>query len=64
MAEPMFLLLMVASVIYFILGEPRDGALFFWLVPVRSTTKGRQEWKTDRTLRALKDVCPRVTGDP
>ena len=27
MAEPMFLLLMIASVIYFILGEPRDGAV-------------------------------------
>ena len=25
--EPMFLLLIVAAVIYFILGEPRDGAV-------------------------------------
>ncbi|MEG1615278.1 MAG: cation-transporting P-type ATPase, partial [Oscillospiraceae bacterium] len=25
--EPMFLLLIVAAIIYFILGEPRDGAI-------------------------------------
>ena len=27
LCEPMFLLLMIAAVIYFILGEPRDGAI-------------------------------------
>lgn len=32
MAEPMFLLLMIASVIYFILGEPRDGAVMLLFV--------------------------------
>ena len=27
--EPMFLLLIIAATIYFLLGEPRDGAIMF-----------------------------------
>ena len=30
--EPMFLLLIVAAIIYFILGEPRDGAIMLVLL--------------------------------
>ena len=30
--EPMFLLLIIAAVIYFILGEPRDGAIMLVFV--------------------------------
>ena len=62
MAEPMFLLLMIASVIYFILGEPRDGAVMLLFVTCMITIDVAQEWKTDRTLRALRDLsAPRVT---
>lgn len=62
MAEPMFLLLMVASVIYFILGEPRDGAVMLLFVTGMITIDVAQEWKTDRTLRALKNLsAPRIT---
>ena len=32
LCEPMFLLLMIAAVIYFILGEPRDGAIMLIFV--------------------------------
>ena len=38
MAEPMFLLLMVASVIYFILGEPRDLSLIH-IYPSRASIR-------------------------
>ena len=32
LCEPMFLLLIIAAVIYFILGEPRDGAIMLIFV--------------------------------
>ena len=61
-AEPMFLLLLVASVIYFILGEPRDGAIMLVFVLGIITIDVVQEWKTDKTLKALKDLsAPHVT---
>lgn len=60
--EPMFLLLMAAAVIYFILGEPRDGAVMLLFVTGMIAIDVAQEWKTDRTLRALKELAaPRVT---
>ena len=60
--EPMFLLLIAAAVIYFILGEPRDGAIMFVFVLGVISIDVIQEWKTDRTLNALKDLsAPRVT---
>lgn len=60
-AEPMFLLLLVAAVIYFILGEPRDGAIMLIFVLGVISIDVIQEWKTDRTLNALKDLSsPRV----
>lgn len=55
-AEPMFLLLLVAAVIYFILGEPRDGAIMLIFVVGVISIDVIQEWKTDRTLSALKDL--------
>lgn len=55
-AEPMFLLLIVASVIYFLLGEPRDGAIMLIFVLATITIDVVQEWKTDKTLAALKDL--------
>lgn len=54
--EPMFLLLLVAAVIYFILGEPRDGAIMLVFVVGIISIDVIQEWKTDKTLNALKDL--------
>ncbi len=55
-SEPMFLLLIVAAVIYFILGEPRDGLIMLVFVLGIISIDVIQEWKTDKTLSALKDL--------
>ncbi|MEG0308954.1 MAG: cation-translocating P-type ATPase [Clostridium sp.] len=61
-SEPMFLLLIVAAVIYFILGEPRDGAVMLVFVVGIISIEVIQEWKTDKTLNALKDLsAPHIT---
>lgn len=54
--EPMFLLLIVAAIIYFLLGEPRDGAIMLIFVIGMISIDVIQEWKTDKTLNALKDL--------
>ncbi len=60
--EPMFLLLLCAAVIYFFLGEPRDGAVMLLFVLGVIGIDIVQTWKTDKTLRALRDLsAPRVT---
>lgn len=60
--EPMFLLLIVASSIYFLLGQPRDGIIMLVFVLAVITIDIVQQWKTDKTLRALKDLSePRIT---
>jgi len=60
--EPMFLLLIAASVIYFLLGEPKDGAIMLIFVVAVIGIEVIQEWRTDRTLAALKDLsAPRIT---
>ena len=60
--EPMFLLLLVAAVIYFILGEPKDGAIMLVFVVGIISIEVIQEWKTDKTLNALKDLsAPHIT---
>ena len=62
LCEPMFLLLIVAAVIYFLLGEPRDGAIMLIFVVGIISIDVIQEWKTDKTLAALKDLsAPQVT---
>lgn len=59
--EPMFLLLFFAAVVYFILGEPGDGAVMFVFITGVVGIDVIQEWKTDRTLAALKRMtAPRV----
>lgn len=59
--EPMFLLLLAAATIYFFLGEPRDGMIMLIFVVGVIGIDIIQEWKTDRTLNALKDLsAPRV----
>ncbi|HEX2985246.1 MAG TPA: cation-translocating P-type ATPase [Caproiciproducens sp.] len=60
-SEPMFLLLLIAATIYFFLGEPRDGAIMLIFVVGVISIDIIQEWKTDKTLNALKDLsAPRV----
>lgn len=60
-SEPMFLLLFIASVIYFVLGEPRDGAIMLIFVIGIISIEAIQEWKTDKTLQALKNLsAPQV----
>lgn len=60
--EPMFLLLLVAAIIYFILGEPRDGAIMLIFVIGIISIDVIQEWKTDKTLHALKELsAPHIT---
>lgn len=54
--EPMFLLLIAAAAIYFILGEPRDGIVMLVFVVGIISIDIIQEWKTDKTLKALKDL--------
>lgn len=56
MCEPMFLLLIAAAIIYFVLGEPRDGAIMLVFVLGIISIDVIQEWKTDKTLNALKDL--------
>ena len=61
-AEPMFLLLLVAATIYFVLGEPRDGLIMLVFVIGIISIDVIQEWKTDKTLNALKDLsAPHIT---
>jgi len=60
--EPMFLLLIAAAIIYFFLGEPRDGAIMLVFVLGIISIDIVQEWKTDRTLSALRDLsAPRIS---
>lgn len=54
--EPMFLLLLIAAVFYFILGEPRDGIIMLVFVVGIISIDVIQEWKTDQTLNALKEL--------
>ena len=58
----MFLLLLVAAVIYFILGEPQDGIVMLVFVSGIISIDVIQEWKTDKTLSALKNLsAPHIT---
>lgn len=61
LSEPMFLLLIAAAVIYFILGEPKDAMVMLVFVLGIISIDIIQEWKTDKTLNALKDLsAPRI----
>jgi Ca2+-transporting ATPase len=61
LSEPMFLLLIVTAVIYFFLGQPRDGIIMLIFVLGMISIDVIQGWKTDKTLTALKDLsAPRI----
>lgn len=53
LAEPMFLLLLGAASIYFIVGEPTDGIIMLCCVAFVSGIEFFQEQKTDKALAAL-----------
>lgn len=54
--EPMFLLLFFTALLYFLLGEPRDGIVMLLFVAFMSGINLFQEWRTDKTLQALKEL--------
>ncbi|MDD4614394.1 MAG: cation-translocating P-type ATPase [Caldisericia bacterium] len=54
--EPMFLLLIVAATIYFILGEPQDGFIMMVFVVGIIGIDVFQEWKSNAALEALRDL--------
>ncbi|MFT8313046.1 MAG: cation-translocating P-type ATPase [Clostridium sp.] len=54
--EPMFLLLVGASTLYFILGQPREGIVMLAFVISVVSITFIQEWKTEKTMDALKDL--------
>ncbi|MBU3191454.1 cation-translocating P-type ATPase [Clostridium bowmanii] len=54
--EPMFILLVGAATLYFILGEPREGSIMLIFVMFVATITFVQEWKTEKTMDALKDL--------
>jgi P-type Ca2+ transporter type 2C len=60
-SEPIFLLLITASFIYFMLGEAKDGVIMLIFVLVIIGMDGVQEWKTDKSLEMLKEMTmPKV----
>ncbi len=60
--EPMFMLLVIASIVYFILGEARDGIIMLIFINGIIAIDVIQEWKTDKSLKALKDLsAPKIT---
>lgn len=60
--EPMFLLLVGTSIIYFLLGEPREAFVMLIFVSFVATITFVQEWKTEKTLNALKELTsPHIT---
>lgn len=54
--EPMFLLLMVASALYLILGDLGEGLLLLFMVAMTVGLTLYQEGKTERALEALRDL--------
>lgn len=54
--EPMFLLLLVTSTIYFLLGEYSDGIIMLFFVFFISGIDIFQEWRTDKALETLKNL--------
>lgn len=55
-SEPMFLLLFAAAIVYFLLGEPRDGAIMLVFVAGIAGIDAFQEYRTDKTLASLREL--------
>jgi P-type Ca2+ transporter type 2C len=56
LGEPMFLLLLMASVLYLVLGELQEGLILVGLVLVILGLTLYQEGKTERAVQALRDL--------
>jgi Ca2+-transporting ATPase len=54
--EPMILLLMAASIIYFVLGEPRDAAILLVSLLAVMAISLLQNRRTERSLERLRDL--------
>ncbi len=60
-SETIFLLLAAAAIIYFLLGEAKDGIIMLFFVFGIVGMDVLQEWKTDRALSTLKKLSqPRI----
>lgn len=60
-SEPMFLLLIIAAVIYLILGELIDGIMMLVFISAIIVIEIVQEWRTDKTLERIKDLsAPKI----
>lgn len=55
-SEPVFLLLFLAALIYFLLGEPKDGLIMLFFVLGIVIMDVLQEWKTDKALSSLRKL--------
>lgn len=55
-SEPMFLLLIVAAVLYLLLGDLHEGLLLLFMVCITIGLTLYQEGKTERALEALRDM--------
>lgn len=59
--EPIFLLLITTSIIYFLVGDEREGVIMICFILMIICMDVIQEWKTDKTLHALKKLSkPKV----
>jgi Ca2+-transporting ATPase len=59
--EPIFLLLIATSIIYFLVGDEREGIIMICFIILIICMDVIQEWKTDKTLHALKKLSkPKV----
>ncbi len=54
--EPMILLLLVGSLVYFLIGEPRDALVLSFMILVIVVITIIQERKTEKALEALKGI--------
>lgn len=54
--EPMFILLLGAALIYFVLGEPKEAIIMLTFVIFVASITFMQEWKTEKTMEALKEL--------
>lgn len=52
----MFLMLLISATIYFLLGTPRDGIIMLIFVVGIISIDIIQEWKTDKTIKALQKI--------
>lgn len=60
--EPMFLLLIITSLFYIVLGEKQEAGIMFIFVIFVAFITFIQEWRTEKTIDALKELTsPKVT---